>query len=191
MYYYLILSYQEMNDAQKAKHLEKVRKYLRSERMFKGPAPDNGKYTSAVWSSGVWNMIFDAKHNNALVNNTYICTVCDAMEYVELSAKGNSRLTRHACYRSHVQKQLNAELLAAKEEKKSKKVQIDSDSGSDNDDKVSRDKNALTYEQWSLLSRTFYKFRNICIETSLYDADGINPSTFYTIMPKKWNYDEW
>ena len=187
--------------------LQKVQRYLESGRLIKGAAPDNDKLISAVWTSGIWNMIYDTKYNRTLVRSFYICTVCKELVYLEQGAQGNSKLTRHPCYRSYVQKQKNEELEAIKQEskksKKEKNQNDDSVSGSDadtdldsndsdSDSRVTNTKNALTYEQWSLLSRTFYKFRKVCIETAFCDVDDrINPATFYTIMPKSWDFDEW
>lgn len=191
--------------------LQKVQKYLESGRLIKGAAPDNGKFISPVWTSGIWNMIYDTNHNSTLVRSFYVCTVCKELVYLEQGAQGNSKLTRHACYRSYVQKQKNEEMQAIKQKwSKSKKenkrnddpvfgshpdtdtdTDVDSDD-SNSDGRVTNTKDALTYEQWSLLSRTFFKFRKVCIDTAFCDVDDlINPSTFYKIMPNAWTFDEW
>lgn len=202
--------------------VKKIRKHLDSEdseRFYTGPAPQNGIYTSPVWESGIWHMVYEKdkkkKQKDKLVRSFYYCTVCKDLLHLDQGPKGNSGLVRHPCYQAHLKKMQNEELLKEaqrkmkiKKERKEEKNKessddesnsdSDSDSGSDSDigqnskKKSEHVANRLTKDQSSVLARVFYKFRKICILPHCSNKDfPVDSQTFFEIMPKTWNSSEW
>lgn len=187
-------------------------------RFYAGPAPSGGSFTSDVWTSGIWHMVYDNKKKTKtpterLVRSFYYCTECKDLIQLEQGAKGNSLLTRHPCYKAHLKKKQNLELLMEaqqkkkeRKEKEKKKEDSSDDSNSDSESESSSDSDSdvdensgkkikngpirLEKSQASILARVFYKFRKICL-LEYCNNENVDSQTFFEIMPKTWNPNEW
>lgn len=189
-------------------------------RFYVGPAPAGSSFTSDVWSSGIWHMVYDNNKKSKppkdrLVRSFYYCTECKDLVQLEQGPKGNSMLTRHACYKAYLKKKQNLDLLKEAQQKKKErkekekkkddssddsdsdsKSESSSDSDSDSDvdkksgKKIKNDPSRLEKSQASILARVFNRFRKICVLDHC-NSENVDSQTFFEIMPKTWNSKEW
>lgn len=126
--------------------VKKIRKHLDQDsgRFYTAPAPQNGIYTSTVWESGVWHMVYERdkkkKQKDKLIRSFYWCTVCKDLVYLEQGPKGNSGLRRHPCYQAYLKKKQNEKLLEEAQQKmKIKKERKDEKNKESSDDETNSD----------------------------------------------------
>lgn len=132
---------------------------------------DKSTYTSAVWESGIFLMVYDS--DNKIVRNFYYCKKCLKYQHINLN-NGNSVLRRHGCYKKY---------LKEAKKQKNKKVKTD-DNSDDEEDEVD--------ERRVMLAKAFDEFRLLCQKEECRRATHLDFNDFLKIIPEQIdNENEW
>lgn len=153
------------------------------------------QFKSPVWFSGIWHMIYN--RHNELVRSFYACTKCRLVYHIPQTGQGNSKLTRHPCYKKWLIK--NGTKKANNDSDSSNETDTDNETGdSDDEEAVSKQKPLVklvnqdgpSSEQQRILTLAFDAFRAACWEPYRRNEDNFLP-IFGELMPRTWRESEW
>ncbi|XP_055307971.1 nucleolar protein dao-5-like, partial [Sitodiplosis mosellana] len=158
---------------------------------------DQPGFPSAVWKTPVFHMVYDV--DKTLVRSFYYCTLCSELIHLAQTGSGNSKLTRHGCYKKYLMN-LNK---GAKDKGDSSSSSDDSNNDSSSDeeqpvvskkankkDELATNNESLTKDQFNLLAKVFAEFRILCLKSECLDKQTV-PADFMAILPKIWSIAEW